>query len=330
MFHLPKLPNLALVLFFALIVALFCAIAPAFRTIGNFEDILSGFSHIAILSVGEAFPILLRGIDLSVGSIMAVSGMVAFDLVLIFHWPGALVLPLTLLVGTLCGVLNGVLIVNLRLRPFIATLATMASLRGLTYMISGRKIFPELATQSIDDPLLLGLDNYWGHFHYSFLVLIAVVMLAQVLLSRTRFGLDLFTVGGNPEAARLAGIKTARAIYFGYGFSGFCAGLAAILLMARMTTTTEALGTGSELSAIAAAIIGGGSLAGGIGGAFGPAIGAFLMGVLLIGLNMTGIPTYSQPVVTGFVLLGAVLYDRYLVRRRAGATARRSVARASS
>jgi ribose/xylose/arabinose/galactoside ABC-type transport system permease subunit len=313
---LAGLPNRELLSFFLVTVVVFSILSPTFRTWGNFENILIGFSHLGILAVGQAFPILLGGIDLSVGSILALAGMVGFDLFLIYDLPGQLVVPLMLIAATAAGAINGLLIVVARLQPFIATLATMAAYRGLTYAISGRQIFPELATRSINDGFLLGFDDYVGHFPYAFFLLVMVAGLAQLLLSFTKFGRDLYTVGGNIEAARLSGIKVGRAIVISYALSGFCAGLAALVLVSRMTTSQENLGIGIELSAIAAAIIGGVSLQGGIGNSIGPVIGAFLMGIILIGLNLIGVTTYAQPVLTGAILLGAVYYDRRLVLRR--------------
>jgi ribose/xylose/arabinose/galactoside ABC-type transport system permease subunit len=309
------LPNRELLLFFLVTLVVFSVFSPTFRTSGNFENVLIGFSHMGILAVGQAFPILLGGIDLSVGSILALAGMVGFDLFLIYDLPGQLVVPLMLIAATAAGAINGLLIVVGRLQPFIATLATMAAYRGVTYAISGRQIFPELATRSIDDAFLLGFDAYVGHFPYAFFLLIIVAGLAQLLLSFTKFGRDIYTVGGNIEAARLSGIKVGRTIIISYSLSGFCAGLAALVLLSRMTTSQENLGIGIELSAIAAAIIGSVSLQGGVGNAIGPVIGAFLMGIILIGLNLIGVTTYAQPVLTGAILLGAVYYDRRLVLR---------------
>jgi ribose/xylose/arabinose/galactoside ABC-type transport system permease subunit len=316
--YLARLPNRELVFFFLVTVAVFSFISETFRSSGNFENILIGFSHMGILAVGQAFPILLGGIDLSVGAILALAGMIAFDCFLIYDLPGPVVVPVMLIAATAAGAVNGLLIVKARLQPFIATLATMAAYRGVTYAISGRQIYPELATRPIRDPFLLGFDDYIGHFPYAFLLLIVVAALAQFVLSATKFGRDLYTVGGNIEAARLSGIKVERAIVISYAISGFCVGLAALALISRMTTSQENLGMGIELTAIAAAIIGGVSLQGGIGNVVGPVIGAFLMGVILIGLNLAGVTTYAQPVLTGVILLGAVYYDRLLLRRRAG------------
>jgi ribose/xylose/arabinose/galactoside ABC-type transport system permease subunit len=310
---LRRLPNRGLLSILVGTALAFSILSPSFRTGGNFENVLVGFSHMGILAIGQAFPILLGGIDLSVGSILALTGMIGFDLFLVFQLPGPIVVPVMLAAATAAGAVNGLLIVVVRVQPFIATLATMAGYRGLTYVISGRQIFPELATSAIQDRFLLGFDNSFGRFPYVFFVLALVCAAAQFALYFTKFGRDVYTVGGNLEAARLSGIRVGRTIIAAYALSGFCAGLAAFLLVSRMTTSQENLGVGIELSAIAAAIVGGVSLRGGVGDATGPVIGAFLMGVILIGLNLVGVTTYAQPVLTGLILLGAVAYDRWKV-----------------
>jgi ribose/xylose/arabinose/galactoside ABC-type transport system permease subunit len=308
-----EFPNRGLLLVFAATALVFSLLSPSFRTAGNFENVLVGFSHMGILAVGQAFPILLGGVDLSVGSILALTGMMGFDLLLVVHLPGAIAIPVMLAAATAAGAINGLLIVFVRLQPFIATLATMAAYRGLTYAISARQIYPELATSAIRDRFFLGFDDFLGRFPYAFFVLALVCAAAQIGLSFTKFGRDVYTVGGNVEAARLSGVRVGRTLVMAYAISGFCAGLAALLLVSRMTTSQENLGIGIELSAIAAAIVGGVSLQGGVGDAIGPVIGAFLMGVILIGLNLVGVTTYAQPVLTGLILLSAVAYDRWQV-----------------
>ena len=322
--------SLALLAFFAVTVTIFCLFAPNFATASNVENIMSGFSFIAILAMGQAFPILLRGIDLSIGAIVALAGMVAFDLTLVLQVPGYIILPLALLAATGAGALNGMLIVYLRLQPFIATLATLAAYRGLVYAISGRLLFPELATTPVSDPWILGVETYFDiggtlgisdyvhmpWFPLSFFLMIALLVIFQVLLFSTRFGRDLYTVGGNQEAARLAGINTRKVTIITYALSGFCAGVAALVLVARLTTSTEALGTGMELTAISSAVIGGVSLQGGVGSMFGPVIGSFLLGVVLIGLTLLGASQYVQQVLTGAILLAAICYDRFQVVQR--------------
>lgn len=329
--------TLALVLFFAATTAFFCIFAPRFGTAGNIENLLAGFSFVAILAMGQTFPILLRGIDLSVGAMVALVGMVVFDLVLILHVPGYIVLPLALVVGVVAGLINGALVVFLRLQPFIATLATLAAYRGLVYAISGRQLVPGLSTTPITDRWITGIETYvdvagWlglsklvamPWIPFSFFIMLGLLALLHVVLHYTRFGRDLYATGGNLEAARLAGIDTGRVVLIAYALSGFCAAVVALILVARFTTATEALGAGMELTAIAAAVIGGVSLAGGVGSVLGPVIGAFLLGVVLLGLTLLGVSQFVQQILTGAILLAAVGYDRLMVVRgwrRAAAT----------
>ena len=316
--------RLALPIFFLVVLAGFCLAAPNFASAGNFENLMAGYSFIGILAIGQSFPILLRGIDLSVGAILALVGMCIFDMSLMFGLPGWAILPLALAVGTLAGVVNGVMVTVLRLSPFIATLASLAAYRGLVYAISGRQLVPELSTRPITDRWITGFETYFDltrllglksvvklpWLPLSFLILLGTLLVFHLVLSRTRFGRDLYTIGGNPEAARLAGIRVTRLTIAAYAISGLCAGLAAILLVARLTTSTEGLGEGIELTAIAAAVIGGFSLSGGTGRLAGPVIGTFLLGVVLVGLTQMGISPFVQQILTGVILLVAVGNDR--------------------
>jgi ribose/xylose/arabinose/galactoside ABC-type transport system permease subunit len=322
--------TIALVVFFMATLTFFWIYAPRFGTATNVENLMAGFSFVAILAMGQAFPILLRGIDLSIGAIVALVGMIAFDLTLMFQVPGYVIIVVALLAGILAGALNGVLIVYLRLQPFIATLATLAAYRGLVYSISGRQLVPGLSTTPITDPWIRGIENYFDvgawtglskllpmpWFPLSFFLMLGVFMTLQVVLLTTRFGRDVYTVGGNAEAARLAGIDVGRITVAAYAISGFCAAIAALIMVAKFTTATEAMGIGMELSAIAAAVIGGVSLAGGIGSMFGPALGAFLLGAVLLGLTLLGVQQFVQQIITGLILLAAVGYDRLLLVRR--------------
>jgi len=326
----PRPATLALLFFFAATFSLFSLFAPRFASAGNMENLMSGFSFLAILAIGQAFPILARGIDLSVGAIVALTGMVTFDLSLIFGLPGYLVIPLALLVATSAGALNGILVVFLQLPPFIATLATLAAYRGLVYSISGRQLVPSLSTTPIRDPWITGLETYvdvgaftglsnfvrtpW--FPLSFFIMLGLLALLQFVLVATRLGRDIYAVGGNHEAARLAGVKVGRIVIAAFAISGLCAGVAALLLVARLTTSTEQLGMGMELTAIAAAVIGGVSLQGGRGTVFGPAVGAFLLGVVLLGLTLLGVSQFVQQILTGVILLAAVGSDRFIYLRR--------------
>jgi len=153
--------TVALLVFFVATTLAFGVFAPRFATASNVENLMGGFSFVAILAMGQAFPILTRGIDLSIGSIVALVAMVVFDLSLILQVPGYLIIPLALVVGTAAGAVNGLLIVWVRLQPFIATLATLATYRGIVYAISGRQLVPGLSTTPIKDKWITGLENYF-------------------------------------------------------------------------------------------------------------------------------------------------------------------------
>lgn len=325
--------NVGLVWFYLLIILFFSLRSPVFRSVNSLTNILSGYSHIAIVAVGMTFPLLTGGIDLSVGSVMALTAMVVFDAILMFHLPGWAAILIALGIGVLAGLVNTWLITRVRLQPFIATLATLVAYRGLTYAISGRQINPELTVVAIQDPLVRAVDGSVGKIPYAFIYLVIIVIATLILLRYTRFGIDIYAVGGNPTAARLAGININRVKTVAYVLSGLCAAIAALVLTSRMGSTQEGLGQSLELSAIAAAILGGVSLNGGIGNTFGAALGAFLIGTLSTGLTLIGVTGYAPQVVIGLILLLAVAYDRilairrtprWLARRKVGSTASRS------
>ena len=338
--------DLGLFAFYVVVVGLFVATTPMFRTKANLVEILADYSYVAIMAVGMSFPILLAGIDLSVGSIVGLVGMVAFDLMVIVGGvPGPVVILVCLLVGIACGLGNGALIVYVRLNPFIATLATMATYRGLNWLISGRQsnwltnwfvsdpsARESLATTAITNTTFLGLsgsftDVPWiGTLPYAFVYLLVLTTAAWFLLKRTTLGRNIYSVGGNPRAARLAGINSNRVTLFAYAFSGFCAAVAALVLVAGFQTSQEDLGSAFELAAIAAAVIGGVSLAGGVGGPFGPALGAFLIATIYVGLQLRNVDPYWQGIVAGCVLILAVAYDRFTKVRAQRAALRRRAA----
>jgi ribose/xylose/arabinose/galactoside ABC-type transport system permease subunit len=309
--------SLGMIGLYLVILIIFSVLSPVFRTSGNLNNLLVGFSHIGILAIGQTFPILLGGIDLSVGAIIGLVGMTTFDLMLIYGLPGYVAIPIGLMVGVLAGLINGLLIVRLKLNPFIASLATMASFRGLTYAISGRQLFPNLTVLAIQDRTYLAIDgSFLGLIPNALIYLVLLALITYFLLQKTKFGMDLYAVGGNENAARLAGININRIKIFAYMISGLCAGIAALLLTSRMTTSPEGLGIGFELSAIAAAVIGGVNMQGGSGSTLGPVFGAYLIGTIYVGMTLLGVTQYAQPVVAGLILIGAVGYDQFVKTRR--------------
>jgi len=311
-----NITNQGLIFFYGIVIVYFSLSSSYFWRTDNLKNILSGYAHIAIMAIGASFPIMTGGIDLSVGAIMALVGMVVLDTILLLELPGWVAIIFGLSVGLIAGLINGLLITRLRLQPFIATLSTMVAYRGLTYAISGRQIDPSLTVVAIQDELYLSIDGAWGDIPYAFFYLLIVLGLTLFLLKFTKFGINLYAVGGNETAAHLAGIHVERIKIAAYMMSGACTAIATLILTSRMSTSTENLGLTLELSAIAAAVIGGVSLKGGIGNTFGPTLGAFLIGTIFIGLTLTGITTYAKPVIIGCVLIIAVSYDRFITARQ--------------
>ena len=292
----------------AMVVVLW-ALTPHFLTISNLLNIAEQATIIAIVAVGMTFVIITAGIDLSVGSVLAFSGVVMASVL-----QQGVALPLALLVGLgvgfSCGLINGLLITVGRLPPFIATLGMMSVARGAALMFTeGRPIsgfsesFRSLATGEV-----LGIPT-------PVFIMIAVYAMAHFVLRRTKLGRYTYAIGGNEEAALLSGINVRLYKTIVYGLAGMLGGLAAILLTARLNSAQPIAGMNYELDAIAATVIGGTSLLGGEGTVVGTLIGALIMAVLRNGLNLLGVSSFIQQVVIGSVIILAVLIDMALKRR---------------
>jgi ribose transport system permease protein len=287
------------------------AATPHFLTISNLQNVLEQTSINAIVAVGMTFVIISGGIDLSVGSVLAVAG-IALALALEGRAPAPAAIILALATGTACGLANGLLITFGRLPPFIATLGMMSVARGAALMLAeGRPIsgfsegFRALATARVltivPAPVLLTAVVY---------------LVAHFVLNHTVFGRATYAIGGNEEAARLSGVHVRFHKTAVYGVAGLTSAVAAILLTARLNSAQPTAGTMYELDAIAATVIGGTSLLGGEGTLVGALIGALIMGVLRNGLNLLNVSSFFQQVVIGAVIIGAVLIDMSLKRRR--------------
>jgi ribose/xylose/arabinose/galactoside ABC-type transport system permease subunit len=269
----------------------------------NLVFVLLQISVNTILAAGMTMVILSKGIDLSVGSVVALSGVVGADLVLAgWSIPAA---AATVAVGALIGLINGLSIVFLKVAPFIATLATMTAIRGLAY----------LYTDGVSLGNLPAGFRAWGSGKIGpvpvpVIVAAAVVILVAVLLGRTVFGRRLYAVGGNEEAARLAGVRVGRVKIGVYVTMGALAALGGLLLAARLGAGDPKAGQLFELTAIAAVVVGGTSLTGGRGGVWGTVLGALIIGVLDNGLVLMDVSAFWQMVVKGLVILGAVSLDR--------------------
>jgi len=300
-----------LVFSFLLLIVALSLLSDRFLTASNLINILRQATINGIVSVGMTMVILTGGIDLSVGSVAALSGALAAGMATrggLGTYPGLLI---GLLVGVGIGLLNGMMIVWGRIPPFVATLASMAIARGLTLVYTqGRPI--------------AGLDRaftFWGSENVLGIpvpvwVLAVVALLAHLLLSQTALGLHIYAVGGSEETTRLTGVNVGRVKMAVYVMSGACAALSGLILTARLWSAQPNIGVGLELDAIAAAVLGGASLAGGVGGIPGTLAGAFIIGVLSNGLNLLEVPSYNQQVVKGLVFILAVLLDYFIKQRR--------------
>ncbi|BCZ85599.1 ribose ABC transporter permease (plasmid) [Paraburkholderia terrae] len=278
--------------------------APNFLTLENLLDVSRQISITAILAAGLTFVILSGGIDLSVGSAL---GMTTYASIALAAQHGSLASCLlgALVVGLGIGLLNGALVAYARLTPFIVTLAALTYLRGLVYVgTDGRSLFAaEIPFGSLGQGDFLGVPN-------PVFVLVAIYALGWFLLERTVYGRHVFAVGGNVEAARLAGLPVPVIILSVYAISGLCAAFAGILAGARLQTAVPTLGVGYELNAIAAVVLGGTSLAGGRGSLTGTLAGVAIIGLLANGLTLMNVPSFYQLVIQGVVIVLAIGIDK--------------------
>lgn len=284
--------------------ALISFASPYFLTTNNLMGVFRAFSLTAIMSIGMVMVIITGGIDLSVGSAMGLSGLVtalAFDAGL----PMAVAIASGLGVGLGFGLTNGLLITAIGLPPFIATLGTLSIGRGLMYMIThGVPVTPETP----DAFSFIG-QGYFGFVPVPVVIMLVLMVVFALMMSRTRFGRHVYATGGNEQAARLSGVKVDRVKLSVYVLSSIISSIAGIIAFSRYLSAEPASGFGSELDVIAAAAIGGASLAGGIGSVAGAVIGAALVGVIANGIVLLNINTYAQQAITGGVILIAVSID---------------------
>ncbi|OAJ55741.1 ABC transporter permease subunit [Paraburkholderia ginsengiterrae] len=280
-----------------------------FFTLQNLSIVTQQASINIVLAAGMTFVILTGGIDLSVGSVLAAAAVTALLASNIPGW-GWLGVPVALLVGLGFGLINGGLIALLRLPPFIVTLGALTAVRGIARLIGHDTTLynPQLPFAFIGNDSILGVP-------WLVVIAAAVVVLSWFILRRTVLGLRIYSVGGNPEAARLSGIKVWGIQIFVYAASGVLAGLGAVMSAARLYAANGLqLGQSYELDAIAAVILGGTSFVGGVGSIVGTLIGALIIAVLTNGLVLLGVSDIWQYIIKGLVIIGAVALDRYRQR----------------
>ena len=311
--------------FFILIalLVLFSILAPSFFTVNNMSILAKHVAISALLAIGMTFVVLAGGIDLSVGSVAGLGGIVAGLLLTqgltfggaVHLLPTTIVVVIALLVCLLVGALNGLLVTRAAVAPFIATLGTLYIARGAALLLSNGHTFPNLggtAARSTGFPalgqsFLLGLPlPVW--------IMIVLAVIAAFVAAKTPFGRHVYAVGGNERAARLAGIEVGRVKMVTYLFSSGCAGLVGLIIASQLESAHPATGESFELNAIAAVVLGGTSLMGGRGSVLGSIIGACVIGVLADGLIMLGVSEFWQIVIKGVVIVAAVAIDQMQVR----------------
>ena len=303
----------------------FSLVSESFFTVGNAMTVALQVTSIAYLGIGATCVIITGGIDLSVGAILALAGVVA-ALAVKAGVPVALCMLGGLLVGVLCGAVNGLCVTVLKLPPFIATLGMMLLARGVALQITDARAigglgegFAELGNGSLLRIVKVGDDGFpdivFPGIPYPVLLMVVLAVVVAVLLNRTTLGRHIYAVGSNAEAARLSGVNVRGVTLFAYILSGALAGLAGCVLMSRLVTAQPSEGLMYELDAIAAAVIGGTSLSGGVGTISGTVIGAFVIGILRNGLNMGGVSAFIQQIIIGLVILLTVWIDQLRHRR---------------
>ncbi|MDY4479637.1 MAG: ribose ABC transporter permease [[Pasteurella] aerogenes] len=292
-----------------LIIIVFSFIAPNFMTEANMMNITRQASINIVLAAGMTFVILTGGIDLSVGSILGVTAVMA----LVGSLNPALAdfaVPIALLAGLGMGIFNGLLVAFAGLPPFIVTLGTYTALRGAAYLVAD-------GTTVINSKISFAWigNGYLGSVPWLVIIAFAIIALCWFILRRTTLGTHIYAVGGNLQAARLTGIKVSLVLIFVYAASGLLSGLGGVMSASRLYSANGNLGVGYELDAIAAVILGGTSFVGGIGTITGTLIGALIIATLNNGMTLMGVSYFWQLVIKGGVIIVAVLIDKYRTRK---------------
>jgi len=303
--------RIGILLAFIVVCILFGILTPVFFNPLNILNVIRQVSIIGVIAVGMTFVILLGGIDLSVGSVVAFTGIIAAGFQV--KWGGSLFLSIVipLLVGGGIGFLNGFISTKGGLHPFIVTLGTMSIFRGATLLVAkGRPI------SGMSKSFRFIGAGMIGPIPFPVILFLGSVIIAAIILRRTVFGRYIYAIGGNEEAALLSGIRVDRYKVSAFTILGFLSALSGLILTSRLNSGELVAGEGYELDVIASVVIGGTSMMGGEGGVYGTLIGALLIGVISNGLNLLGVQPYWQMIVRGSIIILAVLMDKMKRRFR--------------
>ena len=296
--------NIGILIGLAALMAIVSLFSESFFTASNMWNILRQISTNALLAFGMTFVILIGGIDLSVGPLLAFSGVFAAYVMGNLGWPIWAAIAGSIILCSMVGMLNGVIVTKTGIAPFVVTLSVQQIFRGFAMLLANG------APIRIRDQGFINIGTtYIGPVAFPVIYMIIIMALCYVVLNKSQFGRHIYALGGNKTAARFAGIRTQRIEVMVYALSGFLAGIAGIVLAARMTAGVPATGDGYECDAIAAVVLGGASFTGGIGTIGGTLIGAIIIGVLNNGLNMLNVASFWQYVAKGVVILLAVMVD---------------------
>ena len=295
------------------LVVVFGSINPNFWSAANMANVSRQISALALISIGQTFAILSGGIDLSVGSLLALVSVVCAQQMLELGVAGGIVAGI--LAGAFAGLVTGVLIAKARVPAFIATLGMLVTARGVALTLSGG-----LPITGLPREFLVVGAGYWGPFPVPTIIVAAAFVVAYLILNRTRFGRYVYAMGSNEEAAVLSGINVANYKVLVYVVSGLFAGIAGVVLTSRVISGQPTLGEVQELHSIAAVVIGGSRITGGVGGIGKTLMGVLVLGILGNGLNLAQVSSYVQNIVIGAIIVGAVYVDVASERRRRGST----------
>ncbi len=288
------------------LMGLFSFASPYFLTVRNLTNLITQNTYFIIVAIGLSFVMIGGGIDLSVGYQMSLVGVVTAMLMVVYHLPVWLAVLVGLVLGTLLGLVNGLIVTSIRIFPLIATLATSVIFQGISYTVSQAQTYRTYP----DEFLFLTKGSFLGMPFDVFLTLV-VILVTDFVYTETVFGLRLVALGGNEEAARLAGINTRGMKIALYTICGFLVAVATMVMISKADTTNSSFGPGTEFIALTAAIVGGVSFMGGEGNILALVAGVFVLAVLGNGMQLAGWGTYAQFIVRGTILLGAVAFDEY-------------------
>lgn len=297
--------NYGILVAFIFLVSLLSIISPTFLGMANIMNVLRQISINGFLAVGMTFIILTGGIDLSVGSVLAFSGVVAASIARIDGMPIIVPILAGVLAGFILGTLNGLAIANWKLAPFIVTLGMMSVARGLTFVYSDGRPIPGLSKEFMK----IGGGNIFG-MPNQVVILILVFIIAHILLKKTKFGRYVYAIGGNEMSAIISGVNSKKIKVWVYSISGLLSGLAGVIFTSRVTSGLPQAGQSYELDAIAAVVIGGTSMSGGKGKLWGTIVGILIIGVLNNGMDLLNVSSYYQLIVKGLIIVMAVLFDQ--------------------